>query len=94
MPVEAAESEISLVQRRYSKNDTSKVLWAIFEAGNNKAQSLTYTIRSSEIGENRMIMMHEEEALDEGKHIKIYFPLSLNSESLEISNSYESLILI
>lgn len=54
---------------RYAKNDTSKVLWAIFEIdklASEKPKVLEYKIRSSEIGENRMIMMHEEEPVYEG----------------------------
>jgi len=93
MLVEAADSEISLVQQRYRMNDTSKVLWAIFESEDDRPQSLTYKIRSSEIGENRMIMMHDEDPAEIGKHIKTYFPLNLNLEHPEVSNSYENLIL-
>ncbi|XP_011872822.1 PREDICTED: ATP-binding cassette sub-family A member 3-like isoform X5 [Vollenhovia emeryi] len=62
--IEAADGEINLVRSRYAKNDTSKVLWAIFEIDKfayGKPKVLEYKIRSSEIGENRMIMMHEEE---------------------------------
>ncbi|KYQ46736.1 ATP-binding cassette sub-family A member 3 [Trachymyrmex zeteki] len=62
--IQAADSEINLVHSRYAKNDTSKVLWAIFEIDklvSGKPKVLEYKIRSSEIGENRMIMMHEEE---------------------------------
>ncbi|KYN07184.1 ATP-binding cassette sub-family A member 3 [Cyphomyrmex costatus] len=62
--IQAADSEIDLVHSRYAKNDTSKVLWAIFEIdklATGKPKVLEYKIRSSEIGENRMIMMHEEE---------------------------------
>ncbi|KAM0731504.1 Phospholipid-transporting ATPase ABCA3 [Formica fusca] len=62
--VQAADSEINLVHLRYTKNDTSKVLWAIFEIeklASGKPKVLKYKIRSSEIGENRIIMMHEEE---------------------------------
>lgn len=54
---------------RYIKNDTSKVLWAIFEheeLASEKSKILKYKIRSSEIGENRMIMMYEEEFAAEG----------------------------
>ncbi|XP_072764356.1 phospholipid-transporting ATPase ABCA3-like [Anoplolepis gracilipes] len=62
--VQAADSEIDLVHSRYKKNDTSKVLWAIFETeklASGKPKVLEYKIRSSEIGESRIIMMHEEE---------------------------------
>ncbi|KAL6255069.1 hypothetical protein P5V15_013403 [Pogonomyrmex californicus] len=62
--IQIADSEISLVRSRYAKNDTSKVLWAIFEIDkltSGKSKVLEYKIRSSEIGENRMIMMHEDE---------------------------------
>ncbi|XP_029677465.1 uncharacterized protein LOC115244170 [Formica exsecta] len=62
--VQAADSEINLVNLRYTKNDTSKVLWAIFEIeklASGKPKVLKYKIRSSEIGENRIIMMHEKE---------------------------------
>ncbi|XP_018368842.1 PREDICTED: ATP-binding cassette sub-family A member 2-like [Trachymyrmex cornetzi] len=62
--VQAADSEINLVHSRYAKNDTSKVLWAIFEIDkltSRKPKVLEYKIRSSEIGENQMIMMHEED---------------------------------
>ncbi|XP_011067293.1 PREDICTED: LOW QUALITY PROTEIN: ATP-binding cassette sub-family A member 2-like [Acromyrmex echinatior] len=62
--IQAADSEINLVHSRYAKNDTSKVLWAIFEIDkltSGKSKVLEYKIRSSEIGENQMIMMHEEE---------------------------------
>ncbi|XP_025073393.1 ATP-binding cassette sub-family A member 2-like [Pogonomyrmex barbatus] len=62
--IQIADSEISLVRSRYTKNDTSKVLWAIFEIDkltSGKSKVLEYKIRSSEIGENRMIMMHEDE---------------------------------
>ncbi|XP_012061175.1 PREDICTED: ATP-binding cassette sub-family A member 2-like [Atta cephalotes] len=62
--IQAADSEINLVHSRYAKNDTSKALWAIFEIDkftSKKPKVLEYKIRSSEIGENQMIMMHEEE---------------------------------
>lgn len=68
-PVQAADSEISLVHSRYIRNDTSKVLWVIFEVdkhASGKPEALKYKIRSSEIGESRMIMMHEEEPVREG----------------------------
>ncbi|KAL6428810.1 hypothetical protein ACFW04_007984 [Cataglyphis niger] len=67
--VQAADSEINLVHSRYTKNDTSKVLWAIFEIdklASSKPKVLKYKIRSSEIGENRIIMMHEEEPAYKG----------------------------
>lgn len=67
--VQAADSEISLVRSRYTKNDTSKVLWAIFEIDKHtfgKPKVLDYKIRSSDIGENRMIIMREEEPAYKG----------------------------
>lgn len=67
--VQAADSEINLVHSRYAKNDTSKVLWAIFEINKfapRKSKVLEYKIRSSEIGDNRMIMIHEEEPAHNG----------------------------
>jgi len=69
--VQAADSEINLVHLRYSKNDTSKVLWAIFEIDkftSGKPKTLEYKIRSSEIGENQMIIMHEEEPAYKGRY--------------------------
>lgn len=69
MSVQAADSEINLVHSRYAKNDTSKVLWAIFEIDkltSGKSKVLEYKIRSSEIGENRIIMMQEEEPAYKG----------------------------
>lgn len=51
------------------KNDTSKVLWAIFEVkklASGKPKILEYKIRSSEIGESRVIMMHEDEPTYKG----------------------------
>lgn len=73
--VQAADSEINLVNLRYTKNDTSKVLWAIFEIeklASGKPKVLKYKIRSSEIGENRIIMMHEKEPAHKGVY-QIYF---------------------
>lgn len=67
--VQAADSEINLVHSRYMKNDTSKVLWAIFEIENltsDKPKVLEYKIRSSEIGESRVNMMHEKEPAYKG----------------------------
>jgi len=61
------------VHLRYSKNDTSKVLWAVFEIdklASEKPKILEYKIRSSEIGENQMIMTHEEEPAYKGKYPK------------------------
>ncbi|XP_011687936.1 PREDICTED: ATP-binding cassette sub-family A member 2-like isoform X2 [Wasmannia auropunctata] len=70
--IQAADSEINLVHSRYAKNDTSKVLWAIFEINklaSEKPKILEYKIRSSEIGENRMIMMHDEEPVHKDPYI-------------------------
>ncbi|XP_067203769.1 ATP-binding cassette sub-family A member 17-like isoform X1 [Linepithema humile] len=70
--IQAADSEISLVRSRYTKNDTSKVLWAIFELeklASGKPKILEYKIRSSEIGENRVIMMHEEKPAHEDPYV-------------------------
>jgi len=64
------------VHLRYSKNDTSKVLWAVFEIdklASGKPKILEYKIRSSEIGENQMIMTHEEEPAYKGRYPKCIF---------------------
>lgn len=69
MSVQAADNEIDLVYSRYGNNDTSKVLWAIFEVDkitSEKPKNLEYKIRSSEIGESRIMMMGREEPIDEG----------------------------
>ncbi|KYN45163.1 ATP-binding cassette sub-family A member 3 [Trachymyrmex septentrionalis] len=70
--IQAADSEINLVNSRYAKNDTSKVLWAIFEIDkltSEKSKFLEYKIRSSEIGENQMIMTYEEEATSQDPYV-------------------------
>lgn len=74
--VQATDSEISLVRSRYAKNDTSKVLWAIFEIdklASGKPKVLEYKIRSSEIGENRV---HEEEPAHKGIFISRHHSLA------------------
>ncbi|XP_071572404.1 phospholipid-transporting ATPase ABCA3-like [Temnothorax nylanderi] len=74
--IQAADSEINLVYSRYAKNDTSKMLWAIFEIdklASGKPKVLDYKIRSSEIGENRMIMMHEEEPAHKDPYVSSGF---------------------
>ncbi|KAK2587656.1 hypothetical protein KPH14_003775 [Odynerus spinipes] len=65
--VQSADSEKSLILSQFAKN-TTKLLWAIFEMEDASAQpkTLNYKIRSSEIGNSRMIMMHDEEPSNEG----------------------------
>ncbi|XP_070513065.1 phospholipid-transporting ATPase ABCA3-like [Cardiocondyla obscurior] len=74
--IQAADSEINLVHSRYTKNDTSKALWAIFDIDkltSEKPKVLEYKIRSSEIGEDRKIMMHEDEPVHEDPYVSSGF---------------------
>ncbi|KAG7199669.1 hypothetical protein KM043_014259 [Ampulex compressa] len=71
-----AETESNLVKSYFSKNKTSKALWAIFDIDSNvssRPKVLKYKIRSSEIGESSMIMLHEEEPVAKDPYISSGF---------------------
>ncbi|KAL2714403.1 phospholipid-transporting ATPase ABCA1-like [Vespula squamosa] len=68
--IQPADSEKSLILLHYSKNITTKALWAIFEIDKNgRPNTLNYKIRSSEIGN----IMHDEEPFYKDPYIRSGF---------------------
>ena len=55
--------------KHFPKNETSKIFWVIFKTTESTTpKHLEYTIRSSEMGKSRMIILNEEEPMDVGTY--------------------------